>query len=89
MNEAAKFDTLVLTPFDKTNGVETDYTVNFISPVPVNDGDKLYIKFPKTIKVGKTPPCEIKSDCLLEMECSTEGSRLVASFTSLKAECIN
>lgn len=84
MTEAHKFTSLRVTPSDKTNGVKTNYRIDYSSGVPTEDGDKLYIKFPKTIRTPMTPNCRVPDfeQCAVNVNCDTESGKIVATITT-------
>lgn len=65
--------------------------VEFKAGSPSEDGDKLYIVFPKTIPIPKEPVCTGMGACLSKntIKCSTESTKIVATFEKIKSGCLN
>jgi hypothetical protein len=53
MDVAQTFTDLQIKQKSLINGAVDSYIFTFSAPVPYEDGDQLYIKFPKTIKTPK------------------------------------
>jgi hypothetical protein len=84
MNKAGAFTDLKVEQSSPINGDKADYTVTFVSTIPVSDGDIFYLGFPKTISTPKEPVCEIKA-CLTAVTCNSEKGRIVAGLDLTKA----
>lgn len=69
----------------------SNYLVEFKAGAPSEVGDKLYIVFPKTIPIPKEPVCTGMGACLSRntISCSTESTKIVATFTDIKSNCLN
>jgi hypothetical protein len=85
MDTEQLFQDLVVLPLDETNGVYTNYQIEFAAAVPTLDGDQLYIKFPDTIRTPMQPICRPPdfTSCVEEVSCSTETGKIVATFTKV------
>ena len=49
MNVPGAYTDLKVEQSTSINGAKADYTVTFVSTIPVSDGDIFYLGFPKTI----------------------------------------
>jgi hypothetical protein len=88
MSQAQTFTDFDVKPFDKMNGANTSYFIEFSSGVPTYDNDQFYIKFPDACRTPKSPVCKtIIGGCINTVECNTETGKVVATFTSIPANC--
>ena len=58
MTQPSTFTDIRIEPFHKQNGIQTGYLVDFKSVTPTDEGDQMYIEFPKTIEKPKEPVCQ-------------------------------
>lgn len=86
MTEPSFFTDLTVVNDNQTNGATTDYTFKFSAAVPLYDGDRFNVLFPKEIKTPRKLECEPVT-CLDEIKCSGEAGRVVASFVKLSDSC--
>ena len=68
MSTNGLFTQLSITTVNKTNGAPDNYTVSFISTIPVSNYDNLYIQFPRTITLPTQPVC-VPVTCLSNITC--------------------
>jgi len=80
MKEPGKFTEFSVVPENSTNGLLTNYLINFKATIPVSDGDIFYLTFPSEIKAPKEPYCE-QVKCLSSIMCNSEKGRIVAVFS--------
>lgn len=85
MNTPGAYTDLKVEQSTSINGAKADYTVTFVSTIPVSDGDIFYLGFPKTISTPKEPLCEVLNNCLTAVTCNSEKGRIVAGLDLTKA----
>lgn len=71
----------------------TNYKIEFSSKVPTYKGDKLYIKFPESIRTPMIPECNPPDitipSCVTKINCGTETGKIVATFEEVICKSSN
>jgi hypothetical protein len=82
MTEMSSFSSFTVEMDDKTNLALTTYTVSFNTQVPIENGDTLFMTFPKEISLPTSAEC-IEGDGFDEIDCSSTGNYLSVEFEDI------
>lgn len=87
MDTMGEFTGLEMEILDDTNLVTTNYTIQFSTTIPIQDGDKLYMTFPTEVDLPTTVECDVHPDQIRtdidEITCTNTGQSLIVEIVTL------
>lgn len=87
MQSPGNFPKMVVFGTNTTNGATADYTVSWISAIPMVNGDSFHMRFPTEMKTPIEPICEAIK-CLKELACTAEKGTIIAALTITDSTCL-